>query len=62
MHLKLLLQWSSEVITSIQNREAVYMIHMGELFSTKINAKERHTRNTQRCHAARILLVRVFAF
>lgn len=38
MHLKLLLQWSSEVITSIPNREAVY-IHMGELFSTKINAK-----------------------
>lgn len=38
MHLKLLLQWNSEVITSIQNREAVF-IHMGALFSTKINAK-----------------------
>lgn len=38
MHLKLLLQWSSEVLTSIQNREAVF-IHMGALFSTKINAK-----------------------
>lgn len=38
MHFKLLLQWSSEVMTSVQNREAVY-IHMGALFSTKINAK-----------------------